>query len=178
MIKSTKFVYLLILFICVNTASQSCTKLLGSIKGNPIQLFETGHFTLKAFESERNQRNEHRYRVNYKADYKGGLPSIGLSFLYIMGYKDDTGIDFRVNPSAGEKFFDAVFVISQKAMWISVHIHYIASKRPEFITGIISLSHPRLLDLVTGPEKFNITTQVKPKGIYKAFAEIVGLKSE
>lgn len=86
--------------------------------------------------------------MNFKVDYKGSLPSIGLSFLYLMGYTDASGVNFRINPSTGPKYFDAVFYISPNARWIEIHIHYIASDRTDFVIGIISLEHPRLLEPV------------------------------
>ncbi len=148
----TTYTLLILVAFCIYVgAADSCKNPQRAIPGNTIESLETGkyliyagHFSikLKGFDTR-----ENRFSVTYKKEYKG-LPSVGLSFIYIMGYKDDTGVDFKLNPSAGAKSFDAVFYINVKAVWVSAHIHYIVSAKPEFIVGTIALEHPKLIDPV------------------------------
>lgn len=65
-----------------------------------------------------------------------------------MGYTDSTGVDFLIRPSTTKTYFDALFTINVKALWIQAHFHYIASSRPEILTGIVDVTHPKLLDPV------------------------------
>lgn len=105
--------------------------------------------------------------------------AIYSAIIYIKGYSDSTGVDFLIRPSISQTYFDALFTISVKALWINTHIHYIATSRTEFVTGIVDLTHKNLIDPVPNSVTFDVSVPVVAKfPVYTAYAEITGLKSE
>ena len=66
--------------------------------------------------------------------------------MYIQGYRDDTGVDFLIQPLITSTYFEAIFTISIQALWVKTHIHFIANNRIDFVTGIVNVVHNSLLD--------------------------------